>query len=172
MFSNHSVSWCVQRVVVAVYALGASSVCTCISPLFTRNVVRGSLIGRDVDGGVEANDRLFAFHGVPAGRVDQVRFAQVGAGQLRAFKVRPRSPAPRSFAPRSGPSPPEELRVESLGYVTGLESAGALVQVELVASVGDVEVAHRQLANAVKRTERLIFDPLHGETFRLVGQVV
>ena len=45
------------------------------------------------------------------------------------------------------------------------------VDAEFGAGVGDVEVAHGELADAVKRGERGVFDFFHAQAFRLVGQV-
>ncbi len=47
------------------------------------------------------------------------------------------------------------------------ERADALVHVELVAGVGDVEVAHRQLTDPVERTERLVLHAFHRQTDRV-----
>src|SRR5688572_20674926 len=50
------------------------------------------------------------------------------------------------------------------------EEPGFRIDAQLVAGVGDVEVAHRELADAIRGTEeRLAF--LHREAFRLVGEV-
>ena len=51
------------------------------------------------------------------------------------------------------------------------ECADAPVDLELGPGVGDVEVAHRQLTDAVERPERLILDPLHDEPLGRVGEV-
>ena len=44
--------------------------------------------GRDVERLAEADNRVFAFHGVPTGHAGQGRKAQVRAGQVRAGQVR------------------------------------------------------------------------------------
>ena len=46
------------------------------------------------------------------------------------------------------------------------ERAGVAVHVELGAAVVDVEVAHRQLADAVERAERRVLDLLHATAAR------
>ena len=45
------------------------------------------------------------------------------------------------------------------------------VDTQFGAGVGDVEVAHSQLSDAVERGERCVFDFFHAQAFRLVGQV-
>src|SRR5690242_15894287 len=45
------------------------------------------------------------------------------------------------------------------------------VELELLARVGDVEVAHGELADAVERAEGGALGPLHAQALRLVGEV-
>ena len=53
-----------------------------------------------------------------------------------------------------------------LGRAAAAEGAGGPVDVELGAGVVDVEVAHRQLADAVERAEGGVLDALHRQPLR------
>ena len=53
----------------------------------------------------------------------------------------------------------------------GRQQAALGVLLELRARVLDVEVAHRQLADAVERAERRVLAALHAQALGLVGQV-
>ena len=50
------------------------------------------------------------------------------------------------------------------------EHADAGVVLQLGPGVGDVEVAHGQLADPVGRAERGVLGPLHGELVRVVAE--
>ena len=51
------------------------------------------------------------------------------------------------------------------------QQAALRVDTQFGAGIGDVEVAHSELADAVERGERGVFDFFHAQAFRLVGQV-
>ena len=55
--------------------------------------------------------------------------------------------------------------------MTREQRALGCVQFEAFAGVRDVQVAHRELPDAVGGSEGRVLDALHGEFLRLVGQV-
>ena len=62
------------------------------------------------------------------------------------------------------------VRVE-LERTAATEGAARAVDGELAPGVGDVEVAHRQLADAIERAERGVVDALHRQPLRRVRQL-
>src|SRR4051812_2513392 len=88
------------------------------------------------------------------------------------FMVPPRCSrlSPRSMRRGEGPFKPLFVAFE-LQQAAGAERADAAIDVELAAAVLDVEVAHRQLPDAVEGTEGRVVDLLHAQSFRSVGEV-
>src|SRR3984957_15258319 len=70
--------------------------------------------------------------------------------------------AARSSSSSSGPSPAE--------WMPAAEHAEARVLLQLGPGVGDVEVAHGELADPVRGPERRVLHPLHRQLVRVVAE--
>src|SRR3954453_3533201 len=63
------------------------------------------------------------------------------------------------------------IQLRDVRALLGGQQAGLGVEIELGAAIGDVEIAHGELADAIPRRERRILDLLHAQPLRPIGQV-
>ena len=83
--------------------------------------------------------------------------------------TRPREAIASAPPSGSAPTSPVERRAGQR-WVRAADHADAHVVLQLGARVGDVEVAHGQLADPIGRAERGVFGPLHGELVRVIAE--
>src|SRR5690606_36379782 len=88
-------------------------------------------------------------------------------------RIPPKKKARRAASPCLAGVPPASVlaELEHVGAVATGQQAAARVDAELGARVGDVQVAHGELANAVQRREGRVFDLLHRQALGRVGEV-